>query len=34
MRKTLTRALRALVMRCDACGGVINQQTGECRCSD
>jgi hypothetical protein len=20
--------------RCGSCGGVINQQTGECRCSD
>ncbi len=20
--------------RCDSCGGVINPQTGECRCSD
>lgn len=21
-------------LRCEACGGLINQQTGECRCSD
>jgi hypothetical protein len=34
MFKPLTRALRSLVMRCDSCGGQINPQTGECRCSD
>jgi hypothetical protein len=29
-----TATVRAEYERCPSCGGVINQQTGECRCSD
>lgn len=25
---------RQTLQRCDSCNGVINPQTGECRCSD